>query len=702
MKGRVKQLKADLRQTQKTCTKLMKAKAKHEARVSRLFGNDQLRALARGGMRGVEWSTTTVKKALQLRFSCGASGYKLLLQQHYPLPSDRTLQRRMEKVSFQPGVLGQVFDFLKLKVEGMRPEERICCLTLDEMSLTSSIEYDASGGNLMGSVTLPEHTGIATHALVFMLGGITTRWKQTVAYHYTSNSTDGAVFKDIILDIIQRAADISLHVEAVASDMGSANRAMWKSFGIICGKHCRTTCKIPHPQDPAKWLHFLADVPHLFKNIKSALVNGQAFTLSTETVAKHGLKSNVASVEPLKDLANFQEDLDLKLAPKLNMNALTPTHFDKMKVSNATRVLSHDVSCGLTYLVNKEGRDKTYLTTAWLIEILDHWFNLMSSRHPVMGLSKLNPDKYDEAVTFLQDVIEIFKGLKVGRRGDWKPIQTGVILATTAVLSIADELLSAGHAFLLTSRLTQDCLENLFSSVRLRKPVPTPLEFKYALKLISNAQFLTLPRSGSYQQDDGEFLADFLEQPVRVPAEPPAIVIHLSEEPSSSTQELPQAERDSLYNLAGYCLHSIKQNEKTCDRCMHAVTRGQDEAAHHSAGLSQLKEYRAGCLMHISAKAYDMLLNVELMFRRAQSTLMKDTNVKRRLVAEAEFRNRHIDLPSCHGIKSKLLNKFINARLHFYCKKKNVELKAEMTRTKKGGELGSKSMAMRKLAQNVK
>lgn len=155
-----------------------------------------------------------------------------------------------------------------------------------------------------------------------------------------------------------------------------------------------------------------------------------------------------------------------------------------------------------------------------------------------------HPDKYDEAVTFLY-VIETFKGLKVGKKDDDMPIQTGVILATTWVLSIAYELFRAGYALLLTSRLTQDCLENLFSSVRLRKPVPTPLEFKYALKLISNTQFLTLPRSGSYQQDDGEFLADFLEQPVKVPAEPPAIVIHLSEERSPSTQELPQAERDN-------------------------------------------------------------------------------------------------------------------------------------------------------------
>ena len=136
--------------------------------------------------------------------------------------------------------------------------------------------------------------------------------------------------------------------------------------------------------------------------------------------------------------------------------------------------------------------------------------------------------------------------------------------------------------------------------------------------------------------------------------------------------------------------------------CMNAVTRGPDEEVHQASELSRLKEYQIGCLMHISAKAFDMLLNVELMFRRVQSTLTGNTNVKAQLVAEAEFCNRNVDLPTCHDIKSKLLSKFINARLHFYCKKKNVELKAELAKTKKGGELGSKSMAMRKLAKNVK
>lgn len=40
------------------------------------------------------------------------------------------------------------------------------------MSITPAVEFDNSSGSVMGGVTLPDHTGTATHLLVFMLGGL--------------------------------------------------------------------------------------------------------------------------------------------------------------------------------------------------------------------------------------------------------------------------------------------------------------------------------------------------------------------------------------------------------------------------------------------------------------------------------------------------------------------------------------------------
>lgn len=193
----------------------------------------------------------------------------------------------------------------------------------------------------------------------------------------------------------------------------------------------------------------------------------------------------------------------------------------------------------------------------------------MSSRHPVLALSKVQPEKYAEAVNFLRGIIRVFQTIKIGRRADWKPIQTGVILSTCSVLDIAEELLDTGNKFLLTSRLTQDCLENLFSLVRIRKPVPTPLEFKYALKMIRTAQFFTLPRTGSYEEDEGEFLADYFNHEPILPSDSTATDINFLDD---NDQELSVVEQDSLYNLIGYCIHSIRNTEKTCEKCLQEVT----------------------------------------------------------------------------------------------------------------------------------
>lgn len=73
--------------------------------------------------KGMKWSHETVQKALQLKFSCGKSGYETLLGQGQPLPSIRTLQRRMQDIRFESGMLHEVFKLLTLKV----------CIKLEQM-----------------------------------------------------------------------------------------------------------------------------------------------------------------------------------------------------------------------------------------------------------------------------------------------------------------------------------------------------------------------------------------------------------------------------------------------------------------------------------------------------------------------------------------------------------------------------------------
>ena len=129
--------------------------------------------------------------------------------------------------------------------------------------------------------------------------------------------------------------------------MGSAKRAMSRKLGISCGPCVETVNQFVHPCDAQLSVCVKADVPHVIKNVRNLIVNGQHITLSAQTVSKFNLPSAVVSVEPIKRLVEYQKDRDLKPAPNLTAKHLQPSHFDKMKVSHALDLFIHSVSAAL-------------------------------------------------------------------------------------------------------------------------------------------------------------------------------------------------------------------------------------------------------------------------------------------------------------------------------------------------------------------
>lgn len=127
----IKCLNEQLAKERKEKCKLKKENKKTEreksvlgSKISKVFNKDQLDSLRRGSNRGSKWSNETIKKALQIRFASSSTGHYLLLEQHQPSSSLRSLRRRLECVSMEPGMLEEVFDILRIKVAFMKPEKR--------------------------------------------------------------------------------------------------------------------------------------------------------------------------------------------------------------------------------------------------------------------------------------------------------------------------------------------------------------------------------------------------------------------------------------------------------------------------------------------------------------------------------------------------------------------------------------------------
>ncbi|KMQ87961.1 thap domain-containing protein 4, partial [Lasius niger] len=106
--------------------------------LHKVFNNDQIKWLQHdsSSKRLHKWSEQTIKKALRIKVSCSESGYRELMKQNIPLPSSRTLRRRLETIKFEPGICDDIFEALKEKVEQFEDDrQRDCMLALDEMGI---------------------------------------------------------------------------------------------------------------------------------------------------------------------------------------------------------------------------------------------------------------------------------------------------------------------------------------------------------------------------------------------------------------------------------------------------------------------------------------------------------------------------------------------------------------------------------------
>ncbi|KAG0438360.1 hypothetical protein HPB47_017043 [Ixodes persulcatus] len=166
MSRKIKQLENENRRLVRQAVLQKTREATFHSHLRKIFTADQLAALSRSSNRGSKGCNGTSKKSLQMGFACGSTGYDLKLEGGFPLPSSRTLSRRLE---------GKFL--LEKKVWHLKPQERKCVLLLDETAIVEKFECNRSTRSIRGHVTMgvPEapitEPPAATHALVYMIAG---------------------------------------------------------------------------------------------------------------------------------------------------------------------------------------------------------------------------------------------------------------------------------------------------------------------------------------------------------------------------------------------------------------------------------------------------------------------------------------------------------------------------------------------------
>ena len=134
--------------------------------------------------------------------------------------------------------------------------------------------------------------------------------------------------------------------------------------------------------------------------------------------------------------------------------------------------------------------------------------------------------------------------------------------------------------------------------------------------------------NGNYENEEGEFVADFLaQQKISPELAEPEIPLHPLFSEATCVDELGSAEENSLYYLAGYCVSNITKYDKVCDNCISRVSTSSVSCI-DAARLTQFKEYKDGSLTHPAQQAYQVLLACELVFRQQERNSMSQRNVQ--------------------------------------------------------------------------
>lgn len=641
-----------------------------------LFTPDQIKKLETNQRRGARWSNEAISKGLQLKFACGGNGYTAVLDQGIPLPSNRTLMRRLQSLKFMPGILHEVFNILKQKIASFSTLNKNCTLCIDEMSIEPGHQYDTSNDTRIGS-SFDNAGHKATHGLVFLLCGLASRWKQPVAYFFTGSSMNGDAFKALVIETVQCIESIGLKLHSITTDMGPTNLKMWKSFGIEARKESEVQCSIVHPTCPQRRLWFFPDVVHVFKNIVSGFSSHGTINLSPSTVSDYDLPSNLVYMSHIWDLFEQEKRNSLRLNYKLQEYSFNPSSFQKMRVSTSTNLINTNCSNSL-FLASSQSNDQTIVSTAWFVDTLSKWFAITKSR--ISGLGHLNMELYNDTTTFLRECIQIFRGLNIGDKIVFKPVQKGLILATSSLLEITEYLLSEEQfQYVLPGRFTNDAVENLFSLIRLKTPKPNSLQFKNTLKLLSIQMYVKKIVGSSYEQDDNNYFSSFLDYLPKA-STTPTIVSQIEIPEELPHNILSYTESNALYYLAGYLVASINNTATVCADCIAFLGSRQSSDSTH-ATFTRLKQddyNNTECLFFINDSTFEFFESMEARFNFVFGHTQFKTSTHLKLLLTKQMLRIPQNFPICHTIKDKLIARFIKIRLLIENTKKNHDTRRPM------------------------
>ncbi|XP_040357043.1 uncharacterized protein LOC115328397 isoform X5 [Ixodes scapularis] len=503
----IKRLQAKVSSYRKTISRLRKQQkqmpqtAAEALEMVRPFVTDEVFGLISSHVklgrkgRGKRFPLWLKKFALHLNFH-GPQAYRFL-SLHLTLPTQRSLRRWLSNVKMTPGIIPGVMSSIESQTRSWNARDRVCTLIFDEIVLKKNLTYDSAHDIIHGFTDdgVERTSTIADRALVVVLSGISRRWVQPLAYTVGHTSTPSSVIRSLLISLIRELKTVDFTVKAVVCDQGASNVSLANQLGVSADK--------PFFEVDNERVYFIFDVPHLIKTTRNNL---QAHKLC--------IGDEVIEWSHIVELYRSTHEMRLRLAPKLTERHIFQKPFSNMKVKRATQVLSASVCLAILSLVYAKELPEAAMATAYFCDRMDRLFDCLNSSQ-----FKKTGQKLRHAILKGESEILDFLHQQLAWISTWKfqsrrqPQTTiGWQVTIRSVLMLWDELSNSyDFKFLLTRRLQQDPLENIFGAIRQMlgcNTNPNVNQFTSGLKHIGIKKLFRLSNNGNVEDEKADLLKE--------------------------------------------------------------------------------------------------------------------------------------------------------------------------------------------------
>ena len=587
-----------------------------------------------------------------------------LLRKVLDLPSPKTLKMIMRNVGVYPGFNKQILAALKKKLSNAPVSHRVVSLVIDEMAIKEGLSYDSGRDVVEGFVEAKEggerSEVLANHAIAFMVRGLAEKWKQPIGYYLSSGPMSGKDMKDHIFEAIQLLKDIGLTVGIVICDQGSNNQNLFvRQLGVKPGK--------PYFFCQGAKVYTMYDPPHLIKSVRN-------------NFKKHGftLDENDIKWQHLSSFYDADSSKPIRLAPKLKKKHIELPPFSPLRVRLATQVLSHSVAAGMAVMTQWGILCPEAIHTADFIEKFDQLFNCFNSRRITssakMQHAMTSSSKHD---SFLAETKEWLKKIKTkGKKAP--PCLDGWQQAIDALLLLWQELHDEhDFKYLLTSRLNQDCIENLFCIIRAKgaqRDNPDASQFRQAFRQVMVDSVMVPSNQANCEEDVDQFICTLDQFKGKTseqnPTPTPSVlddlpfsvksILSVCTMPSDLTHGLTFQEVNVLTYIGAYIVRKL--SGRICSPCKDKII-GQVDEDNPNHDFVAMKSY--GYLTAPSNVLLGIMELLEDKYRTIIDTTIHQQHVKAQLTRELGKINRVHDLncDTCH-LHLLTIQIFINIRLN--------------------------------------